>query len=60
MEINVPFALLLTVMAGLSTSIGSAIAFFIRRPKYTYLSARSFRRRNGVYILYRTTRHGHS
>jgi hypothetical protein len=62
MEINVPFALLLTVMAGLSTGIGIAIAFFIRRPKYTYLSffAGSFRRRNGVYILYRTTRHVHS
>ncbi|MGD9116818.1 MAG: zinc transporter ZupT [Dehalococcoidia bacterium] len=38
MEINVPFALLLTVMAGLSTGIGSTIAFFIRRPKYSYLS----------------------
>ena len=38
MDINVSFALLLTVMAGLSTGIGSAIAFFIRRPKYSYLS----------------------
>jgi ZIP family zinc transporter len=38
MEINVSFALLLTVMAGLATGIGSAIAFFIRRPKYSYLS----------------------
>jgi ZIP family zinc transporter len=38
MEINFGFALLLTALAGLSTSIGSAIAFFIRRPKYTYLS----------------------
>ena len=38
MEINLGFALLLTVLAGLSTGIGSAIAFFIRRPKYSYLS----------------------
>ncbi len=30
---NVPFALLLTLLAGLSTGIGSAIAYFIRRPK---------------------------
>lgn len=38
MEINLGFALTLTVLAGLSTGIGSAIAFFIRQPKYTYLS----------------------
>jgi ZIP family zinc transporter len=38
MDVNVGFAMLLTVLAGLSTGIGSAIAFFIRRPKYTYLS----------------------
>jgi zinc transporter, ZIP family len=38
MEINFGFAMLLTTLAGLSTGIGSAIAFFIRRPKYSYLS----------------------
>ncbi len=38
MEVNLPFAMLLTVLAGLSTGIGSAIAFFIRRPKYSYLA----------------------
>jgi ZIP family zinc transporter len=38
MEGNVGFALLLTVLAGLSTGIGSAIAYFIRRPKYSYLA----------------------
>lgn len=38
MDIDFGFAMLLTVLAGLSTSIGSAIAFFIRRPKYSYLS----------------------
>ena len=38
MEINFGFAMLLTTIAGLSTGIGSAIAFFIRRPKYSYLS----------------------
>jgi ZIP family zinc transporter len=37
-EINLGFALLLTVLAGLSTGIGSAIAFFIRTPKYSYLA----------------------
>jgi ZIP family zinc transporter len=31
-------ALELTVLAGLSTGIGSAIAYFIRKPKLTYLS----------------------
>ncbi len=38
MEINLPFAMLLTTLAGLSTGIGSTIAFFIRRPKYSYLA----------------------
>ena len=38
MEINLSFALLLTALAGLSTGIGSAIAFFIKTPKYSYLS----------------------
>ena len=38
MEINLPFAILLTTLAGLSTGIGSAIAFFIRTPKYSYLA----------------------
>ncbi|MEA2086200.1 MAG: zinc transporter ZupT [Chloroflexota bacterium] len=38
MEINLAFAMLLTALAGLSTGIGSAIAFFIRTPKYSYLS----------------------
>ena len=35
---NVPFALLLTLIAGLSTGIGSLIAYFIRKPKTRYLS----------------------
>jgi ZIP family zinc transporter len=35
---NVIPALLLTVIAGLSTGIGSAIAYFIRKPKVIYLS----------------------
>jgi len=34
----VGIALLLTTMAGLSTGIGSAIAYFIRKPKMIYLS----------------------
>jgi ZIP family zinc transporter len=38
MDINLGFAALLTLLAGLSTGIGSAIAFFIRRPNYSYLS----------------------
>jgi len=38
MEINLAFAMLLTVLAGLSTGIGSAIAFVIRTPKYSYLA----------------------
>ena len=35
---NVVFALLLTVIAGLSTGIGSSIAYFIKKPKTIYLS----------------------
>lgn len=35
---NVGIALLLTLAAGLSTGIGSAIAYFIKRPKVVYLS----------------------
>lgn len=35
---DVQIALLLTIFAGLSTGIGSTIAFFIRRPKTIYLS----------------------
>jgi len=38
MEVNASFAILLTALAGLSTGIGSAIAYFIRRPKYSYLA----------------------
>ena len=38
MEVNVSFALLLTTLAGLSTGIGSLIAYFIKRPKYSYLA----------------------
>ena len=35
---NIGIAFLLTVIAGLSTGIGSAIAYFIRKPKIVYLS----------------------
>jgi len=35
---NIGWALLLTVIAGLSTGIGSAIAYFIKKPKIAYLS----------------------
>nr|MBC8469605.1 zinc transporter ZupT [Planctomycetota bacterium] len=35
---NVIPALLLTAVAGLSTGIGSAIAYFIKKPKVIYLS----------------------
>ena len=35
---NVGMALALTAIAGLSTGIGSTIAYFIRKPKITYLS----------------------
>jgi len=38
MEINLAFAMLLTTLAGLSTGIGSTVAFFIRTPKYSYLA----------------------
>lgn len=38
MQVDVSFALLLTTLAGLSTGIGSSVAFFIRRPKYSYLA----------------------
>jgi len=38
MEIDLSFAMLLTTLAGLSTGIGSTIAFFIRTPKYSYLA----------------------
>jgi ZIP family zinc transporter len=38
MDINVGFALLLTLLAGLSTGIGSLVAFFIRKPNTSYLS----------------------
>lgn len=36
-EPNVGLALLLTTIAGLSTGIGSAIAYFIKKPKMSYL-----------------------
>lgn len=35
---NIGIALLLTAMAGLSTGIGSSIAYFIKKPKIVYLS----------------------
>ena len=35
---NITMALILTVLAGLSTGIGSAIAYFIRKPKIAYLT----------------------
>jgi ZIP family zinc transporter len=38
MDVNLPYALLLTTLAGLSTGIGSTIAYFLRRPKYSYLA----------------------
>ena len=38
MSENVGMALGLTMVAGLSTGIGSAIAYFIRRPKIIYLA----------------------
>jgi len=38
MPANVSFALLLTLLAGLSTGIGSAVAFFIRKPKPQHMS----------------------
>ena len=39
MEINLLFAIGLTTLAGLSTGIGSSIAYFIRTPRYSYLAA---------------------
>jgi len=38
MEINMVFAFVLTTLAGLSTGIGSAVAYFIRTPRYSYLA----------------------
>ena len=38
MNENVGLALLLTLAAGLSTGIGSAIAYFIKKPKIAYLA----------------------
>jgi ZIP family zinc transporter len=38
MHWNIGLPLLLTALAGLSTGIGSAIAYFIRKPKIVYLS----------------------
>ena len=38
MDVSAGIALLLTAIAGLSTGIGSAVAYFIRKPKITYLS----------------------
>ena len=35
---NIAIALILTSLAGLSTGIGSAIAYFIKKPKTIYLS----------------------
>lgn len=35
---NVYVAFLFTILAGLSTAIGSSIAFFIKKPKFSYLS----------------------
>jgi len=37
-KINLTFAFTLTILAGLSTGIGSIIAYFIRKPKYSYLA----------------------
>lgn len=37
-KMNVAAALFLTILAGLSTGIGSAIAYFIRKPRLVYLS----------------------
>lgn len=35
---NVHLAFLFTILAGLSTAIGSSIAYFIKKPKFSYLS----------------------
>lgn len=37
-KINLTFAFTLTTLAGLSTGIGSIIAYFIRKPKHSYLA----------------------
>lgn len=37
-NIDLTFAFMLTTLAGLSTGIGSGIAYFIRKPKYSYLA----------------------
>jgi ZIP family zinc transporter len=39
MDIDLGFAILLTALAGLSTGMGSAIAHFIRTPRYSYLAS---------------------
>lgn len=45
-------AFLLTLFAGLSTGIGSAIAFFSKRTNTTFLCfARLFRRRDDIRIV---------
>ena len=38
MSENIGLALVLTTIAGLSTGIGSTIAYFIKKPKMIYLS----------------------
>ena len=35
---NIGIAFALTIIAGLSTGIGSAIAYFIKKPRMIYLS----------------------
>jgi zinc transporter, ZIP family len=37
-QVDLAFAMLLTTLAGLSTGIGSAIAFVIRKPSYAFLA----------------------
>ena len=37
-KMNVEMALLLTVIAGLSAGVGSAVAYFIKKPNYSYLA----------------------
>ncbi len=39
MDVNIPYALLLTTFAGMSTGIGSVIAWFIKKPNYAFLAA---------------------
>lgn len=38
MDVNLPYALLLTTLAGMSTGIGSVIAWFIKKPNYAWLA----------------------